>query len=130
MPGAICDTNRNKKPSRKVNLSCVSKVVVGGSGRPDTFGERRIMGKRKNRAEPERRGTPIDLESSAERVVSLETLAADDPNAVALYLADVIGQLERIARASNHNLLAYLLAMASVQAADGHLDPGRSYSIH
>ena len=88
------------------------------------------MGKRKSRASPEMGGTPIAFEFAAERVVSLETLAGDDPEAVALYLADLIGQLERIARATNHNLLAYLLAMASAQAAGGHCSPERSYSIH
>lgn len=88
------------------------------------------MGKRKSRAKPQTDAMPIDLKASAERVASLETLAGDNPKAVARYLADLIGQLERIARASNHNLLAYLLAMASEQAADGHHVAERSYSIH
>ena len=88
------------------------------------------MGKRKNRAEPEIGEMPIASEPAAERFVSLETLAEDDPKEVARYLAELIGQLEKIARASNHNLLAYLLAMASAQAADGQHGPQRSYSIH
>ena len=75
-------------------------------------------------------GTPIEVETFAERFVSLETLAEGDPKAVAHYLAELIGQLEKIARASNHNLLAYLLAMASAQAADGQHGPQRSHSIH
>ena len=88
------------------------------------------MSKKNNCAEPEMGGTPIEVEFFAQRVVSLETLAEGDPKAVARYLAELIGQLEKIARASNHNLLAYLLAMASAQAADGHHGPQRSHSIH
>jgi len=42
---------------------------------------------------------------------------AMEPEAVANYLADMIAQLESLARATNKDMLAYLLSMASVQAA-------------
>ena len=88
------------------------------------------MGKRKIAPSRKWPGGRSSSNIFAERAVSLETLADDDPEAVARYLADLIGQLEKIARASNHNLLAYLLAMASQQAVDGHCGPEGSYSIH
>ncbi len=48
----------------------------------------------------------------------LEVPAVDlDHEAIANYLVDMIAQLEAIARASKRDMLAYLLAIASAQAA-------------
>jgi len=63
-------------------------------------------------------GSPVDL---------------NDNEAVTRYLVDAIDQLEAIARMRNHDLLAYLLAMAGEQA--GSMEPGpnvvlRKRSVH
>jgi hypothetical protein len=57
----------------------------------------------------------------------------NDNEAVTRYLVDMIDQLEAIARLRKHDLLAYLLAMAGVQA--GSMEPGpnvvlRKRSVH
>jgi hypothetical protein len=88
------------------------------------------MAKRKNRAEPRNNETHVASEFSASCASATETALEDDPESVARYLADMTNQLERIARASNHTLLAYLLAMASAQASGGQWSPERSYSLH
>jgi hypothetical protein len=46
----------------------------------------------------------------------------DGSQAVARYLADMIGQLESMARAAKLELLAYLLAMARAEAEAASLD--------
>lgn len=56
-----------------------------------------------------------------------------DNEAVTRYLVDMIDQLEAIARVRNHDLLAYLLAMAGVQAGSQAVDPNsaiRRRSMH
>ncbi|MGO9742596.1 MAG: hypothetical protein ACLPN5_14010 [Roseiarcus sp.] len=53
-----------------------------------------------------------------EKRTGLEVSAVDlDRDATANYLVDMIGELEAMARASKRELLAYLLAIASAQAA-------------
>jgi len=60
----------------------------------------------------------IELSSSARRTDGVaRSVGASDHEAIANYLADMICQLEGLARASNKEMLAYLLSMASVQAA-------------
>jgi NTP pyrophosphatase (non-canonical NTP hydrolase) len=53
-----------------------------------------------------------------------------DHEAVANYLADMIAQLECLARAANKDMLAYLLSMASVQAAAPEARWERSNALH
>jgi len=53
-----------------------------------------------------------------------------DPEAVGNYLADMIAQLECLARATNKEMLAYLLSMASVQAAAPEARWDRSNALH
>jgi hypothetical protein len=47
----------------------------------------------------------------------------DGTEAIARYLADMIGQLESMARAANLELLAYLLAMARAEAESSARKP-------
>ena len=53
--------------------------------------------------------------------------SADD---IDFYLAEMIGELERLARAHNRDMLAHLLAMASVQAVEPNGQTGGSDTVH
>lgn len=75
----------------------------------------------------------VDSEIRLEGSDSAAPVDLADKEAVTRYLVDMIDQLEAIARARNHDLLAYLLAMAGVQA--GSMEPGpnvalRKRSVH
>jgi hypothetical protein len=59
-----------------------------------------------------------------------QILSAWGDEAVGLYLADMIGQLESLARASNKNMLAYLLSMAGAQAVAPDARWESSKSLH
>ena len=58
----------------------------------------------------------FDLVSGAEAAESNLPERAEASRAVAEYLADMIGQLESMARISGFDLLVYLLSMARVEA--------------
>ncbi|HXT07986.1 MAG TPA: hypothetical protein VN715_13740 [Roseiarcus sp.] len=58
----------------------------------------------------------FDLVSGAETQDSNLPALAESSRAVAEYLADMIGQLESMARVSGFELLVYLLSMARVEA--------------
>jgi len=58
----------------------------------------------------------FDLVSGAEAEDSNLPARAESSRAVAEYLADMIGQLESMARLSGFDLLVYLLSMARVEA--------------
>ena len=71
----------------------------------------------------------FDFESSAETEVAALPARLDSSGAVAEYLADMIGQLEGMARLSGFDLMSYLLSMARVEAeanARGGADDLRS----
>lgn len=53
-----------------------------------------------------------------------------DQEAIAHYLADMIAQLEGLARATNKEMLAYLLSMASVQAVAPEARGDGSTALH
>ncbi len=55
-------------------------------------------------------------DSEADSEESAGSLEADQTRAVAEYLADMIGQLESMARVAGLELLVYLLSMARVEA--------------
>jgi hypothetical protein len=54
-------------------------------------------------------------------------VAMPDADQVDAYLAEIIGELERMARAHRKEMLAYLLSMASIQAIapTAHLNSSR-----
>ena len=58
----------------------------------------------------------FDLVSGADAEESSLPALAESSRAVAEYLADMIGQLESMARISGFDLLVYLLSMARVEA--------------
>ena len=58
----------------------------------------------------------FDLVSGADAEESNLPALAESSRAVAEYLADMIGQLESMARISGFDLLVYLLSMARVEA--------------
>ena len=58
----------------------------------------------------------FDQVSGAEAKDSGLPAQADSSRAVAEYLADMIGQLESMARLSGFDLMVYLLSMARVEA--------------
>ncbi len=69
----------------------------------------------------------FDLSSDDEAGESALPTRAGSSRAVAEYLADMIGQLEGMARLSGFDLMSYLLSMARVEAeanARGGADSG------
>lgn len=91
------------------------------------------MIKRKPRAPTEmgRITIGVELSSSARRTDGVaRTIAASDHEAITNYLTDMIIQLEGLARATNKDMLAYLLSMASVQAAAPEARWDVSNAIH
>lgn len=83
----------------------------------------------KSKKDPDTVDNEIRLEGSG----AAAPVDLADHQAVTRYLVDMIDQLEAIARVRNHDLLAYLLAMAGVQA--GSMEPGpnvalRKRSVH
>jgi hypothetical protein len=72
----------------------------------------------------------IALPAAARRTEGVAGPAPMAPEAVAGYLADMIAQLECLARATNRDMLAYLLSMASVQAAAPEARWDRSNALH
>jgi hypothetical protein len=57
-------------------------------------------------------------------------ISAMRPEAIDNYLVDTIAQLECLARAANKDMLAYLLSMASIQAAAPEARWDRSNALH
>jgi len=73
----------------------------------------------------------INLPVSSSQTDGRERAAPVNPaEAVGDYLADMIAQLECLARATNKEMLAYLLAMASVQASAPEARWDRSNALH
>jgi hypothetical protein len=91
------------------------------------------MSKRKSTASNESGRVTIDitLPVAPRRTDGVARPSAPmSPEAVGAYLVDMIAQLEWLARATNRDMLAYLLSMASVQAAAPEARRDRSNALH
>jgi hypothetical protein len=82
-----------------------------------------VMEQRKSRRE----ARPND---GAARNVDSRTFRSRVMDDTDRYLAEMIGELERLARAHNRELLAHLLAIAGVQATDPNASCGKSNAMH
>lgn len=71
---------------------------------------------------------PAWNDSLARRLGPANAIAEID--AVDDYLAEIIGELERMARAHRKEMLAYLLSMAGVQAHARSAELGSSRMLH
>ncbi len=73
----------------------------------------------------------IELPSTSGRTDGVaRPMRGSDHEAIADYLADMIAQLEGLARATNKEMLAYLLSMASIQAVAPEAGADGSTLLH
>ncbi len=88
------------------------------------------MIKRKSGASTKVGRITIDIELSSSTGRMDGAARGLDQEAIADYLADMIVQLEGLARATNKEMLAYLLSMASVQAVAPDARGDGSTAVH